>query len=324
MKRMVTIGGGTGQYTLLSGLKTIPDLTLTAVVTTADSGGSSGALRSERGVLPPGDALRCLLALATADDDIIRLFGDRFTAGGWLGGHTLGNLALTAGAEHHGGDFLAGIRTLERVLAVRGRVLPVTQSRVELCGERVDGSVIRGEHRFTEWTGENDPPALVRVWLEPDAEPVSEVLEAIADAHAIVVGPGSLFTSIIPNFLVRGMPEAIRASTAQLIYVVNAMTDRHETCDFTAIEFVCAFEEYAHREADVVVCNTKLPPADVLERYLRDGARDVLPPLLDRREDHDAPCTWGHRRIVPFPLLADGPLARHDSVKLAHVIRALI
>ena len=331
MPRIVTIGGGTGQFTLLSGLKTISDFDITAIVAMSDSGGSSGTLRTERGALPPGDLLRCLLALATADADVLRLFGDRFTAGGWLGGHTLGNLAITTGTEQHDGDILAGIATMAKLLGVRGRVLPVTRTRVDLCAERDDGTIVRGEHAIGERVDTSSPwtdRTITDVWLDPEADPLPETLEAIASADAIVVGPGSLFTSIIPNVLVRGVPEALRSARAQLVYVVNTMTEASETDEFTAVEFVQEFERYAGRRADAVIYNTQLPAEDVEARYRSEGAHSVLPYMIPSNPDDpdDAFAGYAHegRQLIPFPLLGTGPLIRHDPIKLAHVIRALL
>lgn len=313
MKHIVTIGGGTGQYALLSGLKTIPDLDITAIVTMADSGGSSGILRTERGVLPPGDILRCLLALATADEHVVRLFEHRLAAGGGVGGHTIGNLALTGAAEQQDGNFLAGIATLAKLLAVRGRVLPVTVAQTTLCARLDDGTVLRGEHEIDR-TDRDPVRRIVEVWLEPHAAAIAEVLAVVHDADAIIAGPGDLFSSIIPNLLIAGMPEALHTSPARLTIVVNAMTKRGETDGFDTCAFVDAFERYAGRTVDTVLCNTRLPAADIREKYAREGAHPIRPPSMDWRPDE----------VIRFPLLGSGPLARHDPIRLAHVIRALL
>ncbi|MDP3771339.1 MAG: YvcK family protein, partial [bacterium] len=301
MKKIVTIGGGTGQFALLTGLKTIPDLDITAVVTMADSGGSSGVLRTERGVLPPGDIIRCLLALATADEDVIGLFHHRLTAGGGVGGHRIGNLALTGAVEQRDNDFLAGVATISKVLAVRGRVLPVTIEKTDLCARLSDGSEIRGEHRIDH--PEHDTKLTITdVWLDPPVSALAEVREAILHADAVVAGPGDLYTSIVPNLLVGGMHETLRDMRAKLVFVINAMTKRGETDGFTAREFATAFERYAQRTVDVVVCNTKRPEQALLARYGHEGSRFVPP--IDGN--------WNGRTIVRFPLLGDGPFARHD------------
>ncbi|MDO8598840.1 MAG: YvcK family protein [bacterium] len=321
MKRIVTIGGGTGQFGLLSGLKAIPDIDITAVVTMADSGGSSGVLRTERGALPPGDVLRCLLALATADDDVVQLFQYRLADGGGVGGHTLGNLVLTGAAERKE-SFLGGIETVAKLLQPRGRVLPVTTDRVQLRARLEDGTVLQNEHDIDCPTDEARS-RIVEVWLEPEAEPFPDVLDAFRSADAVVVGPGDLFTSIIPNVLVREVPDALRETPGQLVFVVNAMTKRGETDEYSARDFVLAFERYVGRAVNVVVCNTQAPDPDVLARYQREGA-NVVDAIVGNHTPVTSDCRWEDRRIVPFPLLADGPFARHDPMKLAHVIRALL
>lgn len=313
MKRIVTIGGGTGQYALLTGLKTIPDLDITAVVTMADSGGSSGVLRTERGVLPPGDIIRCLLALATADDDVVELFHHRFTEGGGVGGHRIGNIVLTGAVERRGDDFLAGIATISKILAVRGRVLPVTIERTNLCARLADNTVLRGEHEIDRSDGNGRSP-ITDVWLEPAAAALVEVLEGIRNADAVVVGPGDLYTSIIPNVLIGGMPEALQALGGPLVFIVNTMTKRGETDGFNAWHFRQVFERYAGRSVDAIVCNSRPPALDIAEKYAREGSEFVPP----------ANGEWERPTIVSFPLLTDGPLARHDPIKLAHVIRALL
>ncbi|MBI4434578.1 YvcK family protein [Candidatus Uhrbacteria bacterium] len=313
MKHIVTIGGGTGQFALLTGLKTIPDLDITAVVTMADSGGSSGVLRTERGVLPPGDIIRCLLALATADDDVIGLFHHRLTAGGGVGGHRIGNIALTGAVEQRDNDFLAGVATISKVLAVRGRVLPVTIEKTNLCARLADGTPLRCEHEIDQTDG-NGRARITEVWLEPAVTALAEVLEVVRGADAIVAGPGDLYTSIIPNVLVGGVSDALRALRGKLIFVVNAMTKRGETDGLHARGFLEIFERYAGRRVDAVICNTRPPAPDIAEKYAREGA-EFVPPTNGE---------WDDRAVIPFPLLTDGPLARHDPIKLAHVIRALL
>lgn len=318
MKRIVTIGGGTGQYTLLTGLKTIPNLDISAVVTMADSGGSSGVLRTERGALPPGDVLRCLLALATADENVIDLFAHRFVEGGGVGGHTIGNIILTGAAEQQG-DFLGGIATVAKMLQPRGRVLPVTLDRVELCALLSDGSNIRGEHLIDR--PRHDPALRIEsVWLEPHARALPDVIEAMLGADAIIVGPGDLFTSIIPVALVDGVAEALRETRGHIVFIVNTMTKRGETNGFHIDQFVLAFEKAIGRTVHIILCNTRLPPEDILAKYEAEGAHWVQPDIGGVSAHHG----WGPREVVSFPLLADGPFARHDPIKLAHVIRALL
>jgi uncharacterized cofD-like protein len=319
MKRVVTMGGGTGQYTLLSGLKTIPDIDITAIVTMADSGGSSGVLRTERGALPPGDVLQCLLALATVDDDIVDLFQHRFSSGGAMGAHTLGNIALTAAAEKNG-SFLKGIKTAEKMLRPRGHVLPVTTDRVELCARLSDGASIRGEHRIDRREHAEDV-RISDLWLEPSATANPDVLEAIAGADAIVAGPGDLFTSILPNVLVADVADALARAPGTLIFVVNTMTKQGETDEFGIADFVETFERHAQRRVDIIVYNTQTPAPDLLAKYEIEGSTLVSAKVNGHASDRSR--DWEGRTIIPFPLLSAGSFARHDPIKLAHVIRAL-
>lgn len=329
MKRIVTIGGGTGQYTLLSGLKAISDLEVSAIVTMADSGGSSGVLRTERGALPPGDVFRCLLALATAEEDVVRLFEHRFAqrqlesyGASALDGHTIGNLALTAASEALDGDFLRGIQVLSTILRPHGCVFPVTTERTTLCARLSDGAELRGEHHIDR-PDRVDRARITKVWLDPEVQALHAAIDAIQHADAVVVGPGDLFTSIIPNVLVRGMAEAIAATLAPVIFVVNIMTKRGETDGFSCSDFVATFEQYANRRVDVILCNSQLPTHTLSERYIQEGARPVMPSPWDASAP-DARGRWGNTRCVSFPLLAEGSFARHDPIKLAHVVRALI
>ncbi|MBI4434094.1 YvcK family protein [Candidatus Uhrbacteria bacterium] len=314
MKRVVTIGGGTGQYTLLSGLKEIADLEITAVVTMADSGGSSGVLRTERGALPPGDALRCLLALATVEEDVIQLFEHRFAGNGGVGGHRIGNIALTGAAELHGGDFLEGLTTLGRMLHPHGRVLPVTIDHVQLHAELHDGTIICGEHGIDR-RGADGHGMIHRVWLEPEACAFPPTVDAILGADAVIIGPGDLYTSIVPNLLVGGIASALQKMRGPLVFILNAMTKRGETDGFTAEDFVHVFEQYAQRPVDIVLGNSRPPAEDIIAKYHEEGATWVPAPR----------CTvWDGRTIVAFPLLGQSAFARHDPVKLAHVVRALV
>ncbi|GMA50254.1 hypothetical protein GCM10025857_16110 [Alicyclobacillus contaminans] len=216
--RIVAIGGGTGLSVILRGLKEF-DVDLTAVVTVADDGGSSGRLRSDFAMPPPGDIRNCLVALADTEPLLERLLQFRFPAGEGLAGHSFGNLFLAA-MTHIMGDFESAIRETSRVLAVRGRVLPAVQEDVILRAIFEDGTVVEGESNIPELH-----KRIERVELVPgDVEPLPEVLEAIRGADAIVVGPGSLYTSILPNLLVPGIAEAVAESTAKKIFVCNVMT----------------------------------------------------------------------------------------------------
>ena len=236
--KVVAIGGGTGLSTLLRGLKEYTG-NLTAVVTVADDGGSSGRLRRELGVLPPGDFRNCIAALADAEPLMTRLFQYRFQEGSGLEGHSFGNLFIVAMSAITG-NFEQAIRESSRVLAVRGQILPSTLADVTLNARMEDEAVVSGESNIPHGDGH-----IKQVYLEPsDAEAYSEAVRAILDADLIVLGPGSLYTSVLPNLLVDGVAKALRASSAVKVYVCNVATQRGETDGYNVADHVAAIERH--------------------------------------------------------------------------------
>ena len=226
--RIVAIGGGTGLSTMLKGIKKITN-NITAVVTVGDDGGSSGRLREEMGILPPGDIRNCIAALADDEDLVTKLFQYRFKTGEGLEGHSFGNLFLTAMCSITG-DMVRAVRESSKVLSIRGRVLPSTLDDMRLVAELEDGTIVKGESNIPE-TGKK----IVRLFTEPaDCHPLPEIIHAINDADLIIMGPGSLFTSVIPNLLIKEISKAVSMSKAKKIYVCNIMTQPGETTDFTA------------------------------------------------------------------------------------------
>mgnify|MGYP001559404546 FL=1 len=241
-KKIVVIGGGTGVFTVLSGLKKYFS-DLTAVVTMADDGGSAGILREEFGILPPGDIRRALIALSDSDNEILsKLFAYRFSEGRGLTGHSFGNLMLTA-LERITGDFNTAIAEASRILSVSGRVFPVTLTRTSLHAELEDGRVIMGETNI-DVPSHDGNLKIRKVWLAPSADMNPAVGAAIREADAVIIGPGELYTSLVPNVLVRGLPEALKKSKAKKIYVTNLMTKFGETNHFKASDFLAAMENY--------------------------------------------------------------------------------
>ena len=259
--RVVAIGGGTGLSTLLRGLKEHTS-NLTAVVTVADDGGSSGVLREELGIPPVGDIRNCIAALADAEPLMQRLLQYRFpladgalpAGGGGLGGHAVGNLLLAAMTDIEGGDFEEGVRRLNRILAVRGRVIPVTATPLTLHARRHDGSVIDGQSRIMRTTG------IERVWVTPDdVEASDEALAAIAEADLVVIGPGSLYTSLLPSLLLPAIRDAVATAPGLRVYVCNVATQDGETSGLDLAGHVDALS--AHTTAglvDVVIANDRL------------------------------------------------------------------
>ncbi len=317
LRRVVVIGGGTGTYTVLLGLRHYP-VHLTAVVSMADDGGSSGRLRDEFGHLPPGDVRRCLLALSSDESAKVlrRLFEYRFDRGHGLNGHSFGNLFLTALTELLGGTEPA-IAEAARLLSVRGVVLPVTLSDCRLYAELVDGSVISGETNI-DIRAEKPEGRIERVYLAPAAVANPAALAAIEQADAVVIGPGDLYTSILPNLLVAGVPEAIGRSPAARIYVCNIMTKHGETDGFRASDFVREVQRYlgSQRAIDhVVVSDPSDFPGHLLRRYAQEQAYPVEADL-ER-------CAQLGPDVHFHSLAAAGTLLRHDSAKLAGVIVGL-
>ncbi len=305
--RIVAIGGGTGLSTLLRGLKAYATH-LTAVVTVTDDGGSSGRLRRELGILPPGDINDCLVALAEVEPVMTRLFQYRFDRGE-LAGHSFGNLFL-ASMVGVGGDLVSAVRLASRVLAVRGQVLPATADLAVLGAEFEDGTVVDGESAIPKVR-----KPIRRVYLNPpDVRPVPEVLEAIAHADLILLGPGSLYTSVLPNLLVPGIAEALRRASAPVVYIVNVMTQPGETDGFRASDHVrVVVEHLGPGVVGVALVNTQMPRNPVLlQRYREEGAVPVEPDL-ERVGQLGV-------EAVGRPLISETDLLRHDPARLAEAV----
>lgn len=317
--RVVAIGGGTGLSTLLRGLKNHvaprqrqnshhPIADLAAVVTVSDDGGSSGRLRRDYGVLPPGDLRNCMVALSEDEALLGRLFQYRFHSGRGLRGHSFGNLFLTA-LSHVTGDFTRAVRVSGEVLAIRGRIFPSTNQLVSLEAALENGKVIAGETRI----GATRVP-IRRVRLVPrKVKPLPEVLEAIASADLILLGPGSLFTSIIPNLLVSGVAEAIEKSRATRVYIANLMTQPGETLGYTVVDHVRAIHRHTARKIiDCVVINNQPLASDVLRRYKSEGAEPVSVDLAELQR-------MGLQCIFDNLLEVHG-VVRHNSARLASLL----
>lgn len=312
----MAIGGGTGLATLLHGLKPYarrqpPEIQITAVVTVTDDGGSSGRLRREFDVPPPGDIRNCMVALSEDEALLSKLFQYRFPAGRGLKGHSFGNLFLTA-LSRITGDFAHAVRVSSEVLAIVGRIYPSTVANVTLEARLEDGTVAVGESRISKSRARIEQVAL----RPPDCRPLEETVQALADADLITLGPGSLFTSVIPNVLVRGIPEAIRQSPAVTAYIVNLMWQPGETLHFTAADHVCALLRHAPElRLDYVVVNTQPVSEPMRRKYARQRARPV-------EVDYDRLERLG-LTIVARDLLEETDKVRHNPASLADVVLAL-
>jgi uncharacterized cofD-like protein len=269
------VGGGTGLPSLLGGLKTNPWLTLNAVVTMFDSGGSSGQLRDELGVLPPGDVLKCALALARNEGEARRVLLSRLPTlehHARLGGHTGGNLLLSM-MEQYSGDFLAAVDGLRGLLGCRGRVWPVSVQPASLCAEYGDGSQTRGEVEVD--AGQSRGHQVRRLWLEPEVSIHPVVAQAIRDFDAVIIGPGSFYTSLMPPLLVRGVKEALAAVAGPIILIANLLTEGRGMEGFTAAEAARWVSRAIDRPVDVVIANTGRPSEEGLERYAAEHKRPL-------------------------------------------------
>lgn len=330
--RVVAIGGGTGLSTLLRGLKhhvlspnalnpaldpmsaadraaLIGDLA--AVVTVTDDGGSSGRLRKDFNILPPGDLRNCMVALSDDEHLISQLFRHRFRSGGDLEGHSFGNLFVAALSEMTG-DFTQAIKLSCQVLATRGHIYPATTTNVSLVARMDDGSLVEGETNITA-----SKRRIIQLKLQPEqVEPLPETLDAIARADLITIGPGSLFTSIITNLLVNGIPQALAQASGVRIYVANLMTQANESLNLTASQHIERIYEHAGQPVfDYALVNTAPVSESIRKRYASEGAT-VIQPDIERIEAMGIRCIAGN-------FSAEGDVLRHDSDRVADAILAI-
>jgi uncharacterized cofD-like protein len=318
--RVVSIGGGTGLSTLLSGLKAYargvqgvavpgqPVLDITAVVTVTDDGGSSGRLRRDFDILPPGDIRNCMVALSEDEALLSRLFQHRFSTGAGLKGHSFGNLFLAAMSQITG-DFAHAVKLSSEILAIRGRIFPSTSTNVVLEATLSDGAVVRGESKISKSRRAID---IVRV-IPADCRPLPDTIEAIRRADLITLGPGSLYTSVIPNLLVKGIADAIQRSPALKVYFVNLMWQPGETIDFSASRHVEAINRHARRKVtDCVVLNTTPVPPVLKRKYAKQNVMPV-------ENDFEQLAALG-LKVVTADLLGDVNLVRHDPRALAEIV----
>src|ERR1700757_2114891 len=319
--RVVAIGGGTGLSTLLKGLKHFvpapgeafnPDQgrptigELSAVVTVSDDGGSSGRLRKELNMLPPGDIRNCIVALSEDEALLSRLFRHRFDRGSGLEGHSFGNLFLAA-LTSITGDFSEAVRLSAEILLTRGHIYPATASNVELEALMEDGTRVRGETRITASKGRIRELFLV----PPDVDPMPQTLEAIANADLITIGPGSLFTSLIPNLLVKGISQAIVESRATKVYICNLMTQANESLGLTAADHIRALNSHAQRQIfDFALVNRTPASAELQAKYAMEGACQIV-------NDLDAIEAMG---VIPVlgDYMEEAGVARHNFTRAAH------
>lgn len=308
---VTVIGGGTGLSVLLRGIKSVTS-NITAIVTVADDGGSSGRLRQDFNIIPPGDLRNCLVALADTEPLMEKLFQHRFGGGGDLKGHSFGNLFIAAMNEVLG-DMEQALKESSKVLAVRGQVLPASTQKVRLQAEFVDGSRVEGESKIPE-SGKR----IHRISLLPEkVQPVQSALEAITEADAIILGPGSLYTSVLPNLLVEGVADALRQTAAVKIYICNVMTQPGETDGYSAAEHAKAIVDHVGPGViDYVLVNTQPVAPELQAVYAEQGAYPVKPDL-------EAFAALG-LKAVSANVINETNLVRHDPLKLSRAIMRMV
>lgn len=312
LPRIVIIGGGTGLPVLLRGLKNYP-VDITAIVTVADDGGSSGRLRDDLQIPPPGDIRNVLAALSDVEPLIEEMFQHRFQTAGDLSGHSLGNLILAA-MTNITGNFALAVQELSRVLNVRGKVLPAANQSVVLHAEMEDGTIVSGESKIP-YSGKR----IKRVYLTPEkVKPLPEAVKAIQQADLIIIGPGSLYTSILPNLLVSKIGEAVSRSKAKKVYICNLMTQAGETHDFTASDHVKVLYEHLNGPfIQTILVNNQEIPEEIKKRYEEEMAKPV---------EFD----WARLKelgleVIQEPIVSfDGHIIRHDTKKVAEILYQIL
>lgn len=324
MKNIVTIGGGTGSYTVLSGLKNLPDVSIAALVSMADDGGSTGVLMDELGVLPPGDVRQCLVALSLHTEIVRELMNYRFTNGG-LKGHSFGNIFLAA-LEKVAGNFVKGIEIASEILKVKGKVIPITQNPAKLCVELLNGKIIKGEVEIQSAVA-IQAYGLRKIYYEKDVLLNEHAKEALLNADIIILGPGNYYCSVIPNLIVKGFKETIKKSKAKIIFPVNLTNKLEHTPGWKVSDYVKNIEEYLGRPIDFILLNNKKPSVQQIKSYELEEGKGVLV-----MNDFNDP------RIIRAPFLstviyktqhkkairAPRGFIRHDSEKLAKCINDII
>ncbi len=282
MKKIVTVGGGTGSYTVLSGLKYFPDIDITALVSMADDGGSTGVLRDELGVLPPGDVRQCLVALSEHHDIVRKVMSYRFSEG-TLAGHSFGNIFLAA-LEKVSGDFVHGVEIASEILKIKGRVLPVTDNKAELVVTLHDGQVLHGENSINNASIQEN--GIARIGFKGGVKLNAKAEEAILQADCIVLGPGNYFCSLMPCIITSGFKEAIKKTKAKIIFPVNLTNKQGHTMHWGVAKYVAHLEEFIGRPVDYVLINSEFPSEEQVDVYELEEGNGVL--VLDDYEGANA------------------------------------
>ena len=323
MKKIVTVGGGTGSYTVLSGLKDIPDISITALVSMADDGGSTGVLRDELGVLPPGDVRQCLIALSEHSDMVRKVMGYRFSEGS-LAGHSFGNIFLAA-LEKVSGDFVQGVEVASEILKVKGRVIPITNNKATLVVTLHDGVKLFGENSLNHAAVQEK--GVAHIGFTEDVTLNEHAKEALLEADYIILGPGNYFCSLVPCIVTNGFKEVLQQTSAKILFPVNLTNKQGHTMGWGVTEYVTHLEEFLGKKIDSILINSEFPSQLQVDTYEIEEGDGVL--VLDDYEE---------KNVVRIPLLSHRLVVkekgdalssvrgfiRHDSKKLAEAIRSII
>jgi uncharacterized cofD-like protein len=329
MKKIVVIGGGTGTYTVLSGLKKYPELDLSAIVSMMDSGGSNRVIRDEFGLLPTSDLRQCMVALASDDSDetLRKLFTYRYENGVGISGMTFGNLFMAALTDIYKGNQKKAIEETCEVLGVKGKIIPVTFDDVQLVATYSNGKQVLGEHNIDEPTPTQGKYKITKLELIPKAKVNRDAVDAINSANFVILGPGDFYTSTLPNLVIHGIGDALKKTKAKVIFVVNLMTKFGETTDFSASDFIKEIYKYTGRNPDfVVINNSNRFPKDILAKYRSEKAepvRDDLdgnPKIKVIRKDLVSAKVYEKAKSDKITR----SLIRHDSSKLAKAVLDLL
>lgn len=310
--RVVVVGGGTGMPVLLRGLKNLP-IDLIAIVTVADDGGSTGRLRDEMAIPAPGDIRNVIAALSDAEPMLVELFQHRFEVGNGLSGHSLGNLLLAAMTSVTG-DFYDGIKEISRVLNVKGTIYPISTENLSLHAKMKDGSIVSGESNIPL-----SNKGIDHVFISPEpVKPFSHAVQAIVEADLVVIGPGSLYTSIMPNLIVPSVQEALEQTKAKIVYVCNLMTQAGETTGYTASDHVEAINRHIGKGiVDAIVVHNEPIKDTIKEKYAEENAEPVI-------YDTDKLLAFGLEIIEGDIVNKDHPALRHDTDKIAKLLYSLL
>lgn len=324
MKKIVTIGGGTGSYTVLRGLKQFDDVELSAIVSMADDGGSTGVLRDELGVLPPGDVRQCLVALSLHSDTVRALMAYRFEEG-TLKGHTFGNILL-AGLEKTAGSFAKGVEIASDILKIKGKVIPVTEDVAHLVVTLQDGTQLFGEstinHADVEEKGVDAISFKEKVNISEHAR------NALIEADLIVLGPGNFYCSLLPNIIVDGFKEAIKQSQAKIVMPINLTNKKGHTLFFNTSAYVNTVEKILDRKIDYIICNNEMPSEEQIERYkVKEGDGVMVGNDMEKDERVISVAVLSHELVTlgKHDTIANTrSFIRHDSKKIAEALHSLL